>query len=323
MVEPSVSPWNRIDRRTAAAAARCAARASLIAASTASVPVLAGTIAATLAGARASSCSARTPGSSETPSCGRFAVEAASTSWSAAITSVMRTADREDAVAGDEIEVAVAVGIDQVRALAAHPGPVEPERPQDAAHLHVEVAVVQRHLLAGAAGEQLTNLRHGAHRSVAGTVSHTSAPPLRAICRKRVAAVRLGDGPHGSTARDPRRRARRPRRRGRSRLGTRDGRKSGSESRGPRRARAARRSPRCASPRAAVIRHRRRAATRCRPCSRARARATRCRLRHRGAVVGLAPRRPAALARRRPSRAATASSSIATSTGRRSSGRPP
>src|SRR5258708_2869544 len=54
-----------------------AAREILIAASTASVPVLAGTIAPTDPGARPSSCSASTPFSSVTPSCGRLPLRAA------------------------------------------------------------------------------------------------------------------------------------------------------------------------------------------------------------------------------------------------------
>ena len=64
-----------------------AARAILIAASTASVPLLAGTIAATEPGARASSCSASTPLSSVTPSWGRLAVCASIVSRTAAIAS--------------------------------------------------------------------------------------------------------------------------------------------------------------------------------------------------------------------------------------------
>ncbi len=76
-----------VARHTAIRGRPVAARAILIAASTASVPLFAGTIAPTLAGARASSCSASTPLSSVTPSCGRLPVRAAIVSCTAAIAS--------------------------------------------------------------------------------------------------------------------------------------------------------------------------------------------------------------------------------------------
>ena len=84
--EPSVSPWKACSAYSTRGRP-VAARATLIAASTASVPVFAGTIAATLPGARASSCSASTPLSSVTPSCGRLPVRAAITCSTAAIAS--------------------------------------------------------------------------------------------------------------------------------------------------------------------------------------------------------------------------------------------
>ncbi len=83
---PSVSPWNACSAYSTRGLP-VAARATLIAASTASVPVFAGTIAPTLPGARASSCSASTPLSSVTPSCGRLPVRAAITSSIAATAS--------------------------------------------------------------------------------------------------------------------------------------------------------------------------------------------------------------------------------------------
>ncbi len=67
--------------------------------------------------------------------------------------------DREHAIAAEQVEVALAALVDQVRALAAAPRLVEAERPQDPAHLRVQEAVVQLHLLAGAAGDDLSDGR--------------------------------------------------------------------------------------------------------------------------------------------------------------------
>ncbi len=74
--------------------------------------------------------------------------------------------DREHAVAAEQVEVALAVGVDQVRALAAGPHAVEAERPQDAPHLGVQVAVVERHLLAAPRRQDLAHAaqRHLLHR---------------------------------------------------------------------------------------------------------------------------------------------------------------
>ncbi len=65
--------------------------------------------------------------------------------------------DREHAVAPEQVEVALAGRVDQVRALAARPGTVEAERAQDSPQLRVQVAVVQGELLAGARLDQLTH----------------------------------------------------------------------------------------------------------------------------------------------------------------------
>ena len=61
----------------------------------------------------------------------------------------------EDAVPGQEVQVAVAPVVDQVGALTAHPPAIEAERSHDSPQLGVEIAVVERHLLAGPAGEDL------------------------------------------------------------------------------------------------------------------------------------------------------------------------
>ena len=126
--------------------------------------MFAGTIAPTLAGARASSCSASTPLSSVTPSCGRLPVPRGEHVLHPRDHVRVVAAEREHAVAGDQVEVAVAVGIDQVGAIAADPRPVEPERPQDPPHLRVEVAVVERQLLADALRKQFSNFGDSGHR---------------------------------------------------------------------------------------------------------------------------------------------------------------
>ncbi len=51
-------------------------------------------------------------------------------------------AEREDAVAAEEVEIALTVAVDEVRALATDPCLLETERPQDAAHLRVQIAIV-------------------------------------------------------------------------------------------------------------------------------------------------------------------------------------
>src|SRR6185437_14967888 len=66
-------------------------------------------------------------------------------------------ADREHAVAAEQVEVALAALVDQVCALAPAPGLLEAERTQDSPHLRVQVTVVERHLLAGAGGQQLAD----------------------------------------------------------------------------------------------------------------------------------------------------------------------
>ena len=132
-----------------------AARAILIAASTASVPVLAGTIAATLPGARASSCSASTPLQQRHAELRQVAGARGQHLLHRGDRLGVVAPDREHAVAAEQVQVALAGGVDQVRPLAADPGPVEAERPQDPPHLRVQIAVVERHLLAGALGEHL------------------------------------------------------------------------------------------------------------------------------------------------------------------------
>ena len=62
-------------------------------------------------------------------------------------------AQREHPEPRQQVEPALAGVVDQVGALAAHPGAVVAERAQDAAELRVEVAVVQRGRFAGALGE--------------------------------------------------------------------------------------------------------------------------------------------------------------------------
>ena len=71
----------------------------------------------------------------------------------------------EGAVAGEQVEIALAAVVDQVSALAGDPVSVVPQRPHDPPQLRVEVAVVERHLLARPPIEDLAHRlglwRHG------------------------------------------------------------------------------------------------------------------------------------------------------------------
>ena len=67
--------------------------------------------------------------------------------------------DREDPVAAEQIQVAPALGVDQVGPLASLPHPVEAQRSQDPPHLRIAEAVVQRHLLTAATAEDLRDAR--------------------------------------------------------------------------------------------------------------------------------------------------------------------
>ena len=86
--------------------------------------------------------------------------------------------DREGAVARQQVEVAVAPRVDQVRALAARPGAVEAERAHDPPELGVQVAVVELHRIAGAGGERLGD---PAGERRAGWVGGHGPQPTRAV----------------------------------------------------------------------------------------------------------------------------------------------
>ena len=60
----------------------------------------------------------------------------------------VRAAEREDAEAAQEVQVALAAVVEEPRTLAANVGPVEPERAKDPRQLGVEVRLVQRELVA-------------------------------------------------------------------------------------------------------------------------------------------------------------------------------
>jgi hypothetical protein len=87
--------------------------------------------------------------------------------------------DGEHAVAAEQVQVAIAVGVDQMRPLATDPRPVEPERLEDPPHLGVQVALVQLHLLARALGDDLRyrrRCRAGHHRTGYSEPSAGSVP---------------------------------------------------------------------------------------------------------------------------------------------------
>ena len=62
--------------------------------------------------------------------------------------------EREDAESREEVEVAAAVAVEEQRALGAHVVGVESDGAQDARHLRIHVALVERERLAAALGEQ-------------------------------------------------------------------------------------------------------------------------------------------------------------------------
>ena len=187
--EPSVRPWK------ACSAYRMrgrpvAAREILIAASTASVPVFAGTIAATLPGARASSCSASTPEQQRHAELRQVAGARVQHVLDGGDDVGVVAPDGEHAVAAEQVEVALAGRVDQVRPLAAGPGAVETQRAQDAPHLRVEVTVVERQLLAPALGEHL------GHRG--DRAGHTDR-----LFTRRATTVRPGGRPQPLPDRQP------------------------------------------------------------------------------------------------------------------------
>ena len=68
-------------------------------------------------------------------------------------------AEREHAVAAEQVEVTIAARVDQLGALGRHPAAVEVERAQHPAELRVEVPVVQRELLPAPLVEQAGEVR--------------------------------------------------------------------------------------------------------------------------------------------------------------------
>ena len=126
----------------------------------------------------------------------------------------VRAPDREYAVAAQQVQIARAGVVDQVRALAAHPRAVEAERPHDAPELRVQVGVVERHRSAGTLPQNArevgrTAVRHVTNptaRLVGAAVGRVVAPASRPACRS-------------SRGRSRRRRARWPPRRSRRRRG--------------------------------------------------------------------------------------------------------
>ena len=88
-------------------------------------------------------------------------------------------AEGEDAVAGEQVEVALAGLVDQVGPLSPDPGPVEADRAQDPNELRIHVALVQRGLLAAPASEDLADVeaRHPVGRLSEGGVRSARALP--------------------------------------------------------------------------------------------------------------------------------------------------
>jgi len=86
--------------------------------------------------------------------------------------------DREGAVARQQVEVAVALGIDQVRAVTVRPRAIEAERAHDPPELGVHVAVVERHRIAGTGRQRLGD---PARERRAGGIDGHAPQPTRAV----------------------------------------------------------------------------------------------------------------------------------------------
>ena len=154
--DPSVSPWKPWSSETTRSRP-VAARPSFTAASTASVPVLVKSTRASRSGVRASSASASSGGSGEAPSCtepGKIELERLDQRRADAR---VRAPDVEHPEAAEHVEVAVALVVPEVGALAASPGAVEADRLQHARELRVDRLAPQLEALAPARRDELAN----------------------------------------------------------------------------------------------------------------------------------------------------------------------
>ena len=119
------------------------------------MPVLVKSTRSSRAGVRASSASARSPGSAVTPSCTEPGVSSSSASIERGADARVVAADVVHPEAAEHVEVAVAVGVVEVGAVGARPGAVEADRAQDAHELRVDRARPALVLVAGAGEEAL------------------------------------------------------------------------------------------------------------------------------------------------------------------------
>ena len=142
--EPSVSPWKPFSTATTRGR-RVAARPSLIAASTASVPVLTKRTRSVRAGATATSASASSPGRSESPSCGRLGVSSSSSSAERRAHSRVVAADVVHPEPAEPVQELRPVPVVEVGALGPRPLPVEADDLEDLDEARVRVAPVERH----------------------------------------------------------------------------------------------------------------------------------------------------------------------------------
>ena len=90
----------------------------------------------------------------------------------------MATTEREDSEAGEEVEVAPPVAVEEVGALGAHVVGVEADRPQYPRHLRVEVALVQRERLACRARRAVPSRRKARCRRVGASAHGPCRHPL-------------------------------------------------------------------------------------------------------------------------------------------------
>ncbi len=76
----------------------------------------------------------------------------------------MPPAEGEHAEPGEEVEVRVALAVEEIRTFGSDPLAIEAERAEHARHLRIDVALVQRERLMAALGEQCGEIEAAAAR---------------------------------------------------------------------------------------------------------------------------------------------------------------
>ncbi len=99
----------------------------------------------------------------------------------------MAPSERVHAEAREEVEIALTLGVEQVRTLAPHVETIEPDRLEDPTELVVQVLLVERIVLTMPGAEQLGNVeRHTSPHAGRGGEAPTLMPgasPITASTR--------------------------------------------------------------------------------------------------------------------------------------------